>query len=164
MWTCKIILLAMPWVAVFCLQCGSLLSSASIWDNIHVENDRPFSSSQVSYSQHLSSDVSARDFWRFYLQTLIFFRWPPDPGMQRLARATMLFEFMAHKFVCVCVVLFIYLFIYLFIFRTAPVAYGSSQARGQIRAASAILHHSHSNARSQSHLRPICSSWAILDP
>ena len=39
--------------------------------------------------------------------------------------------------------LFIYLFILLF--RAAPAAYRSSQARGQIRAAAADLHHSHSN-------------------
>ena len=32
------------------------------------------------------------------------------------------------------------------VFRAAPVTYVSSQARGQIRAAAAGLHHSHSNA------------------
>ena len=37
--------------------------------------------------------------------------------------------------VCVCV-----------LFRAAPEAYGSSEARGQIRVAAAGLHHSHSNA------------------
>ena len=36
----------------------------------------------------------------------------------------------------------------------APAVYGSSQARGQIRAAGAGLHHSHGNARSKPHLRP----------
>ena len=44
------------------------------------------------------------------------------------------------------------LFIYLFIFRAAPMAYGSSQARGQIGASAARLHHSHSNMGSHLHL------------
>ena len=48
----------------------------------------------------------------------------------------------------------IYLFIYLFIgfWGTTPVAYGSSQARGQNRAAAASLHHSQSNRGSEPHL------------
>ena len=47
----------------------------------------------------------------------------------------------------------LYLFIY---FIVAPqTACGSSQARGQVRAAAAGLYHSHSNTRSQLHLRPI---------
>ena len=37
------------------------------------------------------------------------------------------------------------LFFYIF-FRAAGAAYGSSQARGQIRATAAGLHHSHNNA------------------
>ena len=45
---------------------------------------------------------------------------------------------------------FIYLFI--FIFRAVSVAYGSSQARGQIGATDASLDHGHSNARSELHL------------
>ena len=36
----------------------------------------------------------------------------------------------------------------------APAAYGDSQARGQIRAVAAGLHHSHSNARSEQQLQP----------
>ena len=39
-----------------------------------------------------------------------------------------------------------------FKFRAAPTAYGGSQARGQIRAAAAGLHHSHSNSGSELHL------------
>jgi len=35
------------------------------------------------------------------------------------------------------------------LFRAAPMAYGSSQARGLIGAAAAGLHHSHSNTRSE---------------
>ena len=46
------------------------------------------------------------------------------------------------------------LFIYLFIFRAVPAACGGSQARGWIRGLAASLHHSHSNARPQPHLRP----------
>ena len=38
--------------------------------------------------------------------------------------------------------LFIYLFIYLLLFRATPVAYRSSQARGQIGAAAVNLYHS----------------------
>ena len=38
------------------------------------------------------------------------------------------------------------------LFRATPKTYGSSQAKGQIGAATAGLHHSHSNARSESHL------------
>ena len=38
--------------------------------------------------------------------------------------------------------------------RTAPVAYGGSQARGPIRAVAAGLHHSHSNSRSEPRLWP----------
>jgi len=40
------------------------------------------------------------------------------------------------------------------IFRAAPVAYESSQNMGQIRAAAASLHHSHSNVVSDPHLQP----------
>ena len=51
--------------------------------------------------------------------------------------------------------LFIVLFLFLFLlFRAAPSAYGGSQARGQIGAAAASLHHSHSHAGSEPHLRP----------
>ena len=47
-----------------------------------------------------------------------------------------------------------FLFVYFCLFRTVPVEYGSSQARGPIGAAAANLHHSHShsNARSEPHL------------
>ena len=43
-------------------------------------------------------------------------------------------------------------------------AYGSSQARGQIRVVAVGLHHSHSNARSEPHLCPIPKLMATLDP
>ena len=50
------------------------------------------------------------------------------------------------------------------LFRAAPVAYGGSQARGQIGAIAAGLHHSHSNAGSQPCLRPTPQLMATLDP
>ena len=40
-------------------------------------------------------------------------------------------------------------------YRAIPATYGSSQARGQIRAAAAGLCHSHSNAGSEPHLQPM---------
>ena len=50
------------------------------------------------------------------------------------------------------------------LFRATPTAYGSSQARGLIGAVAAGLHHSHSNARSELHLRSIPQLTATLDP
>ena len=50
---------------------------------------------------------------------------------------------------------FSFFFSFFCIFRAAPAAYGASQARGWIRAVAAGLHHSHSNAGSKPHLRPI---------
>ena len=49
-------------------------------------------------------------------------------------------------FVLFCFVLFLFL-----LFRAAKAAYASFQARGQIRATAAGLHHSHSNAGSLTH-------------
>ena len=46
------------------------------------------------------------------------------------------------------------LFYFILLFWAAPTAYGNSQVRGRIRAAAAGLHHGHSNARSEPHLRP----------
>ena len=40
------------------------------------------------------------------------------------------------------------------LFRAIPVAYGSSQVRGQIEAVATSLCHSHSNTGSQLHLQP----------
>ena len=44
------------------------------------------------------------------------------------------------------------LFFFCFFFRAAPMAYGCSQARSQIRAMAAGLHHSHSNVGSEPNL------------
>uniref|UniRef100_A0A8D2BUH0 Ribosome maturation protein SDO1/SBDS N-terminal domain-containing protein n=1 Tax=Sus scrofa TaxID=9823 RepID=A0A8D2BUH0_PIG len=57
----------------------------------------------------------------------------------------------------------IYLFIYLFI-RAARMAFESSQTRGQIGAAAAGLHPSHSNTRSNPSLRPTPQLTAMPDP
>ena len=49
-------------------------------------------------------------------------------------------------------------------FRVAPVAHGSSQARGQFRAAAASLQHSHGDEGSKACLRPTPQLIAMLDP
>ena len=62
--------------------------------------------------------------------------------------------------------LFIYFLSFVF-FRAVPMAYGGSQARGQIRDIAASLHHSYSNSGFESHLRDLHhSSWQcwLLDP
>ena len=56
-----------------------------------------------------------------------------------------------------------FLLIYL-LFRAAPAAHGSSQARGQIGARAAGLHHRHSNTGSEPRLRPTPQLMAALDP
>ena len=50
------------------------------------------------------------------------------------------------------------------LFRAALVAYGSSLASGQIRAAAAGLHHSHSNAGPEPCLQATPQLIAVLDP
>ena len=52
------------------------------------------------------------------------------------------------------VVLMTTTFLSFFLLRAAPAAYGASQARGGIRAATAGLHHSHGNARSELRMQP----------
>ena len=47
---------------------------------------------------------------------------------------------------------FIFKFYFILLFRASPVAYGCSQARGQIRAAAADCCHSHSNTGCEDHL------------
>ena len=62
--------------------------------------------------------------------------------------------------------LLFFFFFFFSLFKAVPVAYGSSQARGRIGAAGASLCHSHSNTRSELHLRLHHSSWQpwILNP
>ena len=50
---------------------------------------------------------------------------------------------------------------FFFLFRATPAASGSSQARGQIRAAAAGLYHSHT--RSELHARPLQHLVAVPD-
>ena len=50
------------------------------------------------------------------------------------------------------------------VFRAAPAANRGSQARGPIGATAAGLHHSHSNAGSEWHLRPTPQLTATPDP
>ena len=45
-----------------------------------------------------------------------------------------------------------------------PAAYGGSQARGQITAVAASLHHSHSNTISDQHLQPTPQLRATPEP
>jgi len=60
---------------------------------------------------------------------------------------------------------FFFFFFCLFAFsRTALMAYGGSQARGQIGAAATGLHQSHSNAGSEPHLQPTPQLTATPDP
>ena len=63
----------------------------------------------------------------------------------------------------ICLSLITIIIIILFVFRAIPVAYGSSQARGQIGAAPAGLHHSHSYVGSKLRLRPAPQLLAALD-
>ena len=62
---------------------------------------------------------------------------------------------------------FYYLFVYfcLFVFSGATLtAYGGSQARGPIGPTAAGLRHSHSNDRSEPHLRPAPQLMTMPDP
>ena len=52
----------------------------------------------------------------------------------------------------------------MFLFRAAPMAYGSSQARGGIRATTANLRHSHSSVRYKLRLQPTLQFTAMWDP
>ena len=53
-----------------------------------------------------------------------------------------------------CTTLSFFLFLFFFFLKATLTAYGGFQARSQIRAAPAGLHHSHSNARLEPSLRP----------
>ena len=66
-------------------------------------------------------------------------------------------------FFCCWVFLFLFFCFVLFCLfafsRAAPVAYGGSQARGQIGAVATGLHQSHSNSGSKLRWQPTPSSW-----
>ena len=57
-----------------------------------------------------------------------------------------------------------FFFFFFGLFRAGPTAYGSSQARGQIRAVVAGLHRSHFNTRSESRLQTTPQLTATPDP
>ena len=57
-----------------------------------------------------------------------------------------------------------FFFFFFFLFMAALAAYGSSQARGRIRAAADSLHPSHSNTQSEPHRRPMPQLVAMPDP
>ena len=56
------------------------------------------------------------------------------------------------------------LHIFFFLFRDAPVEYGGSQGRGPVGATDTSLHHSHSNAGSDPHLRPTAAHGNARSP
>ena len=64
-------------------------------------------------------------------------------------------------------IVFFYFFFFFFVFylfRAALEAHGGSQAEGLVGAATASLHHSHSNTESEPHLRPTPQLMATPDP
>ena len=64
-----------------------------------------------------------------------------------------------------CLVFFFLLLLFVcFSFRAAPAAYGSSRARGRIRAVAASLHHSKNNSKSKTCLQPTPQLMATPDP
>ena len=58
--------------------------------------------------------------------------------------------------------IYLFSFFFSFLFRTAPVAFESSQANGLIGAVTVSLHHSHSNARSKPQMWPTQATGAAL--
>ena len=57
-----------------------------------------------------------------------------------------------------------FILFYFLLFMATPMAYGSSQARGQMGAVAATLCHSYSKARSQPCLQTTLQLTATLDP
>jgi len=64
---------------------------------------------------------------------------------------------------CITRQLLLVVFFVCLFFRASPMAYGSSQAKGWIRATAAGLHHSRSNVGSELHLWPTPQLMAMLD-
>ena len=73
----------------------------------------------------------------------------PGPYLSKLSNDTWQITSFSFSFFC--------------LFRASPTAYGGSQARGRIRAATASLHHSHSNTRSEPRLQPAPRLTAMGD-
>ena len=80
---------------------------------------------------------------------------PPQASCARSVSQTQLkSHFLHHVFFFSFLSFCLFLFFFFFFFWTAPMLYGSSQARGWSRAAAASLCHSQRNIESKSHLWP----------
>ena len=89
---------------------------------------------------------------------------PQAPGsseQQSLPQKSKLFGWMRNVFFFLSFSLFFFFFC---ISRATPMAHGGSQARSQIRATAASLHHSHSNSGSKPSLQPTPQLMATPDP
>ena len=62
------------------------------------------------------------------------------------------------------IMLFLFFLFSIFLFRASLEAHGGSQARDQVEATAAGLHHSHSNAGSEPHLQTTPQLTATPDP
>ena len=76
-----------------------------------------------------------------------------------------LFYIFFHHMIALCSLISFFSSLFFSFFGGAvPVAYGSSRARGLIRATAASLHHSHSNSGSELCLQPAPQLTATPDP
>ena len=73
------------------------------------------------------------------------------------------FEFVIKNYPWKNLLIFLFLFVFC-LFRAVPVAYGGSQARGQIGAVAPGLHHSHGNTASELQLQPTQQLAVMRDP
>ena len=70
-------------------------------------------------------------------------------------------------YVCIylCMYVFLCMYVCMYVFLGSHLAaYGGSQAKGLIGSVAAGLHHSHSNARSELHLRPTPQLTTMPEP
>ena len=101
-----------------------------------------------------------RDCFIFYLFSLEYNRVKCrlTPFFLMIPMVKDFISFLFGMSLCLCLVLsflfFLFFFFFFWCFRAAPMAFGSLQARGQIRATVAGLHRCHSNARSEPCLKP----------
>ena len=86
------------------------------------------------------------------------------PSIGHRAEVKALCDVSSCQIYCLSAPLLIFFFFFPPLFRTTALAYGSSQARGQIRASDAGLGHGHSNLGSDMHLQPTPELTAMLDP
>ena len=88
---------------------------------------------------------------------------PPDYAFSGSDTVSSLHGISRHE-ITVCPILALFIVDFFFLFIAARMAYGSSQARSQIRTSAACLPHSHSNARYKLPLQPTLHPLAMLDP